>query len=390
METIKQVPKQKGISRKKVLRVLQLIVIISLIVVAIILGQFFWSHVFQNYKVISETSLYSNLVGYKLGNNELLVYSNDGAKAISSDGEVAWEISYELDNPEITWCQDVAAVADIGGQSVYVVAENGIPYSYEVIYPIIKHEVAKQGVTAVLLDNGTEDFVQLYDINGTLRVDLNTQTKIDGIPVDIALSEDGKKLITLYVTFQGDSMICKVTFYNAGEVGKNYISNIVGQKIYEENRLAYDIGFLNQDTLYVLLEDGFALYRMTEVPELICEVVPKDVVIIDLICVKNGIYVITEDITKQRTLSFYNDDGNKVKSWDTIPEYETIVGTEQELIFFSPQKLTIYRANGKLKFEKAFTESINAVFPAGNNRYFLLNVDKIQTIKLSDNVNREE
>ena len=259
METVKQVPKQKGINKKKLLQLVRIIILVVLILAGIFLWQFFQNHVFENYKVISEVSLYSNLVGYKMGNNELLVYSNDGAKAISADGEVAWEVSYQLDNPEITWCEDVAAVADIGGQSVYVIAENGIPYNYEVIYPIIKHEVAKQGVTAVLLDNGTEDFVQLYDINGTLRVDLNTQTKIDGIPVDIALSEDGQKLVTLYVTFQGDSMICKVTFYNAGEVGKNYISNIVGQKIYDENRLAYDIGFLNEDTLYILLEDGLLI-----------------------------------------------------------------------------------------------------------------------------------
>ena len=390
METAKPVPKQKGINKKKLLQLVKIISIVIFIITGIFLWQFFKHHVFENYKVISEVSLYSNLVGCKMGNNELLVYSNDGAKSISSDGGVEWEISYQLDNPEITWCGDVAAVADIGGQSVYVIAENGIPYNYEVIYPIIKHEVAKQGVTAVLLDNGTEDFIQLYDINGTLRVDLNTQTKIDGIPVDIALSDDGKKLVTLYVTFQGDSMICKVTFYNAGEVGKNYISNIVGQKIYDENRLAYDIGFLNEDILYILLEDGFALYRMTEVPELLCEVVPKDVTIIDLVCVENGIYVITEDITKQRALTFYNKNGNKEEYWDTIPEYETIIGTEQELIFFSPQKLTIYRTDGLLKFEKTFIDSINAVFPANNNRYFLVNVDKIQTIKLTDNINGEE
>lgn len=390
METEKQVSKQKKINKKKVVIIIQIILGSGLFISGIFLWNFFQAHVFENYKVISETSLYNNLVGYKMGNNELLLYSNDGAKAIASDGGVAWEISYELDNPEIVWCENVASVADIGGQFVYIVAENGIPYNYEVIYPIIKHEVAKQGVTAVLLDNGTEDFVQLYDINGNLRVDLNTQTKVDGIPVDIALSEDGKKLITLYVTFQGDSMICKVTFYNAGEVGKNYISNIVGQKIYEENHLAYDIGFLNEDTLYVLLEDGFALYRMTEVPELICEVIPKDETIIDLVCVNSGIYVVTEDITKQRTLTFYNEEGNKKRSWNTIPEYETIVGTEQELIFFSPQKVTIYRANGVLKFERAFTQSINAIFPAGNNRYFLLNMDKVQTIKLSDSIDGEE
>ena len=168
----------------------------------------------------SESELYTNLVGYKAGGEKLFVYSNDGAKALDSSGDALWEVSYQLENPDVAYCENMASVADIGGKSVYVVAENGIPYNYEVIYPIIKHEVAKQGVTAVLLDNGTEDFIQLYDINGTLRVDINTKTKIDGIPIDIALSPDGKKLVTLYVTFQGNAMICKATFYNADEVEK--------------------------------------------------------------------------------------------------------------------------------------------------------------------------
>lgn len=390
MGKVEQIKKQEGVNKRKILQLLQFVVVGIIVIGGIILWQFSRAHIFESYKVLSEVPLYSNLVGCKTGNNELLVYSNDGAKSISKDGEVVWEISYQLDNPEITWCESMAAVADIGGTSVYVIAENGIPYNYEVIYPIIKHEVAKQGVTAVLLDNGTEDFIQLYDINGTLRVDINTQTKVDGIPVDIALSEDGKKLVTLYVTFQGDSMICKVTFYNAGEVGKNYLSNVVGQKIYRDNYLAYDIGFLNEDTLYVLLEDGFSLYRMTEVPELICEVIPENVTIVDLVCVQDGIYTITEDATKQRTLTFYDHKGNKKSSWNTVPEYETLIAEKQELIFFSPQKLMIYRANGLLKFEKVFTKNINAIFSAGDNRYFLLDVEKIQTIKLSDSIDGKE
>ena len=382
--------KTKEIQKKKnVIRALRILFILAIILGGIGAIRYFQVREFKGYHLKTEIPLYSGLVGYKTGNGRLFLYSNDGAKAIDNSGNPLWETAYQLDNPKLVFCENVAAVADIGGNTVHVVAENGIPHSYQVIYPIIKHEVAKQGVTAVLLDNETEDFIQLYDMNGTLRVDINTKTKTDGIPIDIALSPDGKKLVTLYVTFQGGNMICKTTFYNADEVGKNYVNNIVGQKTYADNLLAYDISFINEETVCVMLENGFALYHMTEVPELICEVTETDA-IIEMVPVENGLYVIKETADKQKVINFYNEKGNKQKNWDKIPEYESVCATEQEVVFFSPQNVTVVRANGSRKFGTAFTQNLEAVLPAGSNRYFLVGAGKVQVINLTNNNKEQE
>lgn len=382
--------KTKGkVNIKDAMRIGRIVLVLAVVIGVICWVRYMQVREFKSYETRSEETLYSNLVGYKSGTDRLFAYSNDGAKALDNTGSAVWEVSYHLDNPEIAYCEDVAAVADIGGKSVYVVAENGIPHNYQVIYPIVKHEVAKQGVTAVLLDNGNEDFIQLYDMNGTLRVDINTKTKTDGIPIDIALSEDGKKLITLYVTFQGEAMICKVTFYNADEVGKNYINNIVGQKTIAENLLAYDVGFLNEDTVYVLLENGFLLYRMTEIPELICEKTLEEA-IDEIICVEDGLYVVTETSDKQKAMRFYDAKGKEKELWNELPEYESIAASSEEVVFFSPQRVTIYRTNGSRKFSTAFAQSLEAVFPAGDNRYFLVDTGRVQTIKLSNKIAKEE
>lgn len=382
--------KTKGkINKKDMMRALRVLLVLAVILGGIGYMQYTRVREYKGYEVQSETMLYTNLSGYRSGEEMLFAYSHDGAKAINRNGAPVWEISYQLNNPEIVYCEDVAAVADIGGTSVHVVAENGIPHDYRVIYPIVKHEVAAQGVTAVLLDNDTEDFIQLYDINGTLRVDINTQTKTDGIPIDIALSPDGKKLVTLYVTFQGDAIICKTTFYNADEVGKNHINNIVGQKSFAENLLAYDVQFISEDTVCVLLENGFALYRMTEVPELICEkTIPESVT--ELLCVEGGLYVITESPDKQRMLSFYDEAGKEREVLKEVPEYESVSATSEEIVFFSPQRVTVCRLNGSQKFSTAFAQSLEAVFPAGGNKYFLVDTGKVQTIKLSTNIKNEE
>ncbi len=382
--------KTKGkINKKDFVRALRILFVLAVILGGIGWIQYLQVREFKFYDTKSESELYTNPVGCEAGEEKLFVYSNDGARALDSSGNAVWEIAYQLDNPDVAYCEDVAAVADIGGTSVYVVAENGIPYNYEVIYPIIKHEVAKQGVTVVLLDNGTEDFIRMYDINGTLRVDINTKTKVDGIPIDIALSPDGKKLVTLYVTFQGNAMICKTTFYNADEVGKNYINNIVGQRSFAENLLAYDVCFLNEDTVCVLLENGFALYRMTETPELICEKTITET-IEQMLCTEKGIYLVRETADKQRTLSFFDTKGKEKQVLKEVPEYESIAATEEEIVFFSPQRVTAYRANGSVKFSAAFAQSLEAVYPAGGNRYFLVNAGKVQTIKLTNKTSKEE
>jgi len=377
------------VNKKDLLRALRILLVLVIILGGIGWIQYLRVREFKYFDIKSESELYTGLVGYKAGGEKLFVYSNDGARALDSAGNALWEVSYQLDNPDVAYCENVASIADIGGKSVYVVAENGIPYNYEVIYPIVKHEVAKQGVTAVLLDNGAEDFIQLYDINGTLRVDINTKTKTDGIPIDIALSPDGKKLVTLYVTFQGNTMICKATFYNADEVGKNHINNIVGQRSFAENLLAYDIRFLNEDTLCVLLENGFALYRMTETPELVCE---KNITetIEEMVCVENGLYVVKETADKQKTLSFFDLKGKEKQVLKEVPEHESIAASGQEIVFFSPQRVTAYRINGTVKFSAAFAQSLEAVYPADGNRYFLVNTGKVQTIKLTNKTRKEE
>ena len=91
------------------------------------------------------------------------------------------------------------------------------------------------------------------------------------------------------------------------------------QKIFQENILAYDVCFLNEDTVCVLLEDGFFLYRMTEVPELICEKQPEEP-IVDLLCVDSGVYVITETAEKKRALSFYDEKGNQKNILNELPK----------------------------------------------------------------------
>lgn len=342
---------------------------------------------YATYEVVAEKEVTGGEVTFGGKDNRLSLCTINGASAIDGTGTTKWNASFGLENPQVVSLKNVAAIADIGGFQVYVVAESGIVHSYSTSYPIVKAEVAQQGVTAVLLDGGEKDYIQIYDIDGNRKVDICTPTKTYGFPVDIALSDDGKKLATLYIFFNGDEIISEVTFYNAGDVGKNFVENITGQRSFK-GKLVYDIDFLGNDTVGIILEDGFSIYGMKEIPEKICEIVIDDE-IVDMEMYDNGIVTVTKN-DQGRKLQFYNlngkEDGKKIEK---LPVYDKLRVDNDEVILYSPGAVSIYRKNGVLKFSGTFDETIDDVYFAGDNRYFLAGSGIVRTIMLLKNVKEE-
>lgn len=363
-----------------------LIKIIIAVVVIGTLAAFAWHYIkerlygtYSSYEVISEMKLSSDVKCHNDA-NILAMSSINGARAINGTGSLIWEAAFSLDNPEVVSCGEVSAIADINGTSVYVIPESGIYTSYTTNYPISRIAVAKQGVTAVLMDSGNTDIVQVYDISGSLRVELATSTKQDGFPVDIALSDDGTKLVTLCISFDKDELVSKVTFYNMASVGKNFIDNIVGQKKYT-GRLVYDVEFLGNDTVGITLEDGFVLYGMEEIPEALCDIKPEGT-IVDLSMFDEGVCTVTEK-DSERILTFYGTDGKKQGTIKKVPEYDVLQAANGEAALISPGKVHIYRKNGTLKYSGTFDGTLDTVYFGGDNRYFLVDSGRIRTIKLA-------
>ena len=356
-----------------------------LVFLAVAGGAFFWWNRFvrtyHGYLAVSELSLNGGLLTSLNEDNQLILCYHDGASALDGTGKLLWEAAFQMDNPRAAACGGMTAIADIGGTQVCVVGENGIPHSYRVVYPIVGHDVAGQGVTAVLLDAGADDYIRLYDMTGELRVDINTKTKKDGFPVALTLSDDGTKLVTLYLSFDGDELVSKVTFYNAGEVGKNYAGNVVGQKIYE-GELIGGIDFLDNDTVCIRKENGADIYRMTQIPSFAAEI-RADGALLDLAASSGGVALLQkEEKTGEKTLVYYTIQGKKQAEYHNIPEYESLFVGDKEVALFSPQQLTIYRSNASVKFSGELKQPYQSFAFGGGNRYFLMEPGRIQTIKL--------
>lgn len=335
---------------------------------------------FTGYETLSRTE-WAEGGSYLKSEKGLIRYTDNGAQAVDENGNLLWNITYEMKDPMLACCGEMTAIAERGGRRLLVTDAAGTVREIATLYNIQAVAAAEQGVTAVLMNAAEKDYISLYDKNGTLLSEINTVVKNDGFPQAVALSKDGRKLVTAYLMPEGDSLISCVTFYNFGGVGENHIRNIVGQVQYE-NTLVPRLAFLDNDTLGVFYETGFELFSMKEVPASVAQVTFDEK--IRSIAVGSLLVFVLENKTgnDRNHLVAYDKQGKKRMDLTNSYSYDTVAVGEEEVILHGTLSCLILRTDGRTKFRHEFETNIKELFPIGRNRYFLVSGSEAQTIKL--------
>lgn len=323
----------------------------------------------------------SNSVRYESYQGKLLKYSRDGASGIKADGTILWNGSYEMNNPKARTCADYVIVGDIGGKEAYVYNGNDSGVSIKETLPIIDIDVAMQGVAAVVLEDASSNEIHIYnpyDSSNSILFNIPTNVDEDGYPVDISLSDDGKKLVTSFMAVNNGATQNKVTFYNLSSVGENNVNFIV-QGIDLEQTICPRVDFINNDNVVLYEEQGFRLYSMQEIPEEVCKV-EFEKSIKSIMSNKKYLGFVLDD----NQLLIYDLQGRKVLDKMLDFAYEQILFAENEIIMKSDMQCCILRFNGEIKWEYTFNKGIRYLFPAEEkDRYILLDDQNIEKIKLS-------
>jgi hypothetical protein len=342
---------------------------------------------YNNYTVSKENEKADtsavNYISYK---NKLLKYSQDGASLIDSDGNAVWNGSYDMKSPAVSICGNYIAIADIGGKTIYVYNGEDSGTEIKVVNSIVQIDVSSQGIVAVAMENNDSSLIDIYDpyqTGDTLRVEIPTSVNEDGFPVDIALSEDGQKLVTGFINIADGVMENKITFYNFDEVGQNDINRQTGMINMEETLLS-KVDFLNNDTVCIYTETGFSLYSMKEKQEKIADITFEETIksVVSTDQYVGAVLAEYSDAEKYR-LMIYNLKGKKVLEKELDFDYDKVQMTKKEIIFTSDLECNIIRLNGRKKFQKTFDQSVTAFLPLDNNKkYYLVGEYSIQEIQL--------
>lgn len=201
-----------------------------------------------------------------------LQYDSDGITAYNSNGDSLWNFAYSISNPSISTCGKFTVVAETNGRNFYIIDGKGNVKDYTIdgeIYTILKADVSANGVAAILTASDIENHIFVYTTEKTeYIVDIYTTVKNNGIPVTIAISDDGKKLATSYITIKDGKANTWLTFYNFGSVGGNKEDNIVGAFGYEDTMIPR-MTFTSADSFTAFSSKGIELFTIPEIPKVL-------------------------------------------------------------------------------------------------------------------------
>jgi hypothetical protein len=389
MENEGQALRDYGNRKKRLKRRRNIVISTLLLVVAVVGTVYLFSLLNRNYKsyevlkAIDNTG--ENTAGYLSYGSSVVKYSRDGAVAYDKDGNLIWNGSYEMKEPIADTCGKYVVVADRGGKSVQIFNGKGSVGNFTTTYNILKVEVASQGVVAALMEDGEEDYIYLYDVDGTELVHKKTNVNDAGYSLDISLSNNGEKLVISYLSVTKGELLSTVAFYNFGEVGQNYTDGFVGGYAFK-GEVVPRVVFVNNDTACAYKDNGFLIYAMKEKSYMVHEELFEDSKIQSVLYNENYIGIVLEaGEAEPKKLLLYDLEGNKVLEKKLEFDYSKIFLTDKEIIMYDNLSCIILKINGSEKFRYTFDSNIAAFYPINDlDRYFFINESKISEILLAE------
>ena len=316
-------------------------------------------------------------------NSGYIRYSNDGVSYYTNKGEVIWNQTYQMKNPQVKICGNSVAVGDLNGNSIYIFNDAGFLGSADTSLPISQIEVSIQGLVAAVLEDGNVNYIRLYNTDGTQIYNAKTELAQNGYPLDISISNDATKLIASYVYVNGASIKTNVVFYSFSAVGQNETDNIVGG-FDHDTTLIPEVKFVNDTCAVAVGDNSLSIYKIKEYPTLLKEI-PIDseisrVFVSDTyigLVLKNSV---AGDLYKMQV---YNINGSLAFETTFNTEYNLIKFDGKSIIMYNDTTFTLMNMNGKIQFEQSFDLPIKSILSLGSKgNYMLINSKYIQEIKL--------
>ena len=320
-----------------------------------------------------------------LGGNVLL-YSKDGASCIDTAGNAIWNRTYEMQAPITSISEQMVAIGDYNGRSIYVMDKNGEKGTINTNLPIRDLCVSANGVVAAVLDDSDVTRINVYNGNENTEEPIAygkaTMDK-SGYPISISLSPNGKLMAVSYFYVDSGVMKSSVAFYNFGEVGKNETDNYVSGYDYSNTVVPY-VQFMDNDSAFAVSDDRIVFFSGGERPmnvasNLLDEKIQRVYYNKDYV----GLVFMNQNGESAYRLDVYNSNGNKVNSRLFDIEYTDIVFHKDQVIIYNNMECQICSIKGADKFVGTFEKNISLVIPTNSvYKYVTVTSDSIDMIEL--------
>lgn len=376
---------QERLSRHKKLHFYRIGIALLVIAVLAAISYVRWINlIYTDYEVRQEYSWSKSAEAHSMELGGLLFsYSKDGMACTDSRGKDVWNQTYEMQNPMVRTCENVVAVGDYNGRSIYVAGTDRIMGTINTTMPIRDFCVAANGIVAAVLDDTTVTAIYLYDVSGNQLAYFKTTMSKSGYPLAIDISDDGQQVALSYLKAENGKMISNVAFYNFSSVGQNYTDNLVGGYGYE-NAVVPIVSFMNDDIIFAIADNKLMFYQGKQKPVNLTDIwITEEIQ--SVYHDENYIALIFYDTSGEHTyrMDIYDTSGKKTQELKFDMEYKHVLFDTAGVIIYNENECLIYSWGNILKYEGVFKEPIQCILPTGKiDKYTIVTEDKIQTIRL--------
>lgn len=318
-----------------------------------------------------------------LGDN-ILVYSSDGASCFDRKGEALWNQTFEMQAPMLDICQNVAAIGDYNGRSVFLMNTERALGEIDTKMPIRSFAVSANGVVAAVLDDTADTtWIYLFNASGDTLAYFKTTMKDSGYPISVAISDNGYLVSVSYLYMDNGTMRSSVAFYNFGPVGQNEIDNFVSSYDYIDTVVPF-VKFLNNAKAVAVADNRLVFYEGEQKPVSIADVLLDGQ--IKGVYYGNGyVALIYNDVTGNALYKadIYNDTGKLADTVLLDIQFTDLLFHKDKLIAYNEQECLVHTIGGMDNFSGNFNKQVLTLIPSkASYEYIAVTPDSIDTIEL--------
>ena len=343
------------------------------------------NRVFGEYQVISSVprESISNATIRALGEN-ILIYSSDGASCINRKGETLWNQTFEIQDPIIAICQNIAAIGNYNGRTIYLMNTEKAIGEIDTKMPIRNFAVSAGGIVAAVLDDTADiTWIYLFDSSGNTLAYFKTTMKDSGYPVGITISDNGYLVSVSYLYMDNGMMRSSVAFYNFGPVGQNEIDNFVSSYDYTDTIVPF-VKFLNNEKAVAVADNRLVFYEGNQKPVSIADIL-LDGRIEGVYYGSGYVALVYNDVTGNALYKadIYNDSGKLEDTLMLNLQFSDILFHKDKVIVYNEQECLVHTIGGMDNFNGKFNKQALTLIPeAASYEYVIVTPDSIDTIEL--------
>ncbi|MCR5452346.1 MAG: DUF5711 family protein [Lachnospiraceae bacterium] len=361
------------------------IVIGILIIISVILGVVLFRIFgqFSDFSVRSTIDLDGSAQSkYKEFSNGLLSYSRDGATYSDFNGEVIWSETYDMQSPCAVVNGEELLIYDKSGTRLTVMTNKGSQGEISTTLPIVRADIAKNGIVAVLMQDNNTGYLNVYEADGGLVASGQVHLEKTGYPIAIAISPDGKRLAVSLIGLNNGNNSAQIIFYDFGKTGSTAKDNVIASFNYI-GTVFPEIRFFDDGRAVAYGESEIVIYSAAEKPDASNRIKVKS----DIRSVMTGsetFGVITKGSDGHNDLTVYDSHGKRqFEKSISIPYNTCYIASNGDTMISNGEELVVFNTFGTRRFHYIFSDGYLAFFPEeGMRNYFLVEKGRASRIVL--------